>query len=168
MENEIIKITTNEEGKQLVSARELHEFLEVKSKFADWIKNRIKKYDFIENEDYICLSKILETQTKEGKKGIAKETDYAITIDMAKELSMVENNEKAKNILDKLNNKIHEGDIVKVVKVLAASDKYKKLLGKMGIVIKVDDFIDVQIDGTVYYFKREEIKRIGRIDHMNK
>ena len=68
--------------------------------------------------------------------------------------------EKAKNILDKLNIKIHEGDRIKVIKVLAASDIYKKLLGKRGIVLRVDNFIDVQIDGTVYYLKREEIEVI--------
>ena len=74
--------------------------------------------------------------------------------------SKYSNDEKAKNILDQLNNKIHEGDRVKVVKVLAAADKYKNLLGKRGIVLKVDDFIDVQIYGTVYYLKREEIEVI--------
>lgn len=56
---ELIKIK-NENGKQLVSARELHEFLEVKSKYADWIKNRIRKYDFEENQDFTTVSKILE------------------------------------------------------------------------------------------------------------
>ena len=74
--------------------------------------------------------------------------------------SKYSNDEKAKNILDKLNNRIHEGDRIKVIKVLAASDIYKKLLGKRGIVLKVDDFIDVQIYGTVYYLKREEIEVI--------
>ena len=84
--NKLIKITTNEEGKQLVSARELHEFLEVKSKYADWIKNRIKKYEFVENVDYITVSKILENG--------GRENDHAITTEIAKELSMVENNDK--------------------------------------------------------------------------
>ena len=93
---ELIKITTNDEGKQLVSARELHEGLEVKSKFADWIKNRINKYGFEENEDYTCLSKILDTQRTNGQNGIAKEIDYIITTDMAKELCMVENNEQGR------------------------------------------------------------------------
>ena len=93
---ELIKITTNDDGKQLVSARELHEGLEVKSKFADWIKNRINKYGFEENEDYTCLSKILETQRTNGQNGIAKEIDYIITTDMAKELCMVENNEQGR------------------------------------------------------------------------
>ena len=80
-------------GVQCVSARELHEGLEVKSKFADWIKNRIKKYGFEENTDYICLSKNLETQRINGQRGVTAEKDYIITVDMAKELCMVENNE---------------------------------------------------------------------------
>ena len=67
--------------------------------------------------------------------------------------------EKAKGILDKLNSKeIHTGDKVKVIKILAPSDKYKKLLGKTGLVLKVDYYIDVQIDSIIYYFKREELK----------
>lgn len=45
MGQELIKITTNEQGVQCVSARELHEGLEVKSKFADWINNRITIMD---------------------------------------------------------------------------------------------------------------------------
>ena len=93
MKEELIKITTNENGVQCVSARELHEGLEVKSKFADWIKNRIKKYGFEENTDYICLSKNLETQRINGQRGVTAEKDYIITVDMAKELCMVENNE---------------------------------------------------------------------------
>ena len=93
MKEELIKITTNENGVRCVSARELHEGLEVKSKFADWIKNRIKKYGFEENTDYICLSKNLETQRINGQRGVTAEKDYIITVDMAKELCMVENNE---------------------------------------------------------------------------
>lgn len=88
MSKNLIKITTNEEGIQLVSARELHEGLEVKSKFADWIKNRINKYGFEKDEDYTTLSKNLENG--------GKETDYIITTDMAKELCMVENNEQGR------------------------------------------------------------------------
>lgn len=84
---ELIKIK-NENGKQLVSARELHEFLGVKSKYSDWIKNRIKKYDFEEKQDFITVSKILENG--------GREYDHAITVEMAKELSMVENNDKGR------------------------------------------------------------------------
>lgn len=89
---ELIKITTNEEGQQLVSARELHGFLEVKSKFNDWFRNRVDKYFFVENEDFIAITKNLVTAQGNNSKYI----DYAITIDMAKELSMVENNNKGR------------------------------------------------------------------------
>ena len=92
MSNELIKITTNEEGIQLVSARELHKGLEVKSRFADWIKNRINKYSFEENEDYTIISE--PSKNLEGSRLVNREqTDYIITLDMAKELCMVENNE---------------------------------------------------------------------------
>lgn len=84
---ELIKIYNG----KTVSAKELHQFLGAKSKFADWFRNRIKKYGFIENEDYTRVSKILDTL------GGKQETiDYALTVNMAKELSMVENNSKGR------------------------------------------------------------------------
>ncbi|WP_069649667.1 antA/AntB antirepressor family protein [Caloranaerobacter ferrireducens] len=88
VENGLIPIYQNQKGERLVDARELHEFLEVKSKFADWIKNRIDKYGFIENLDYVTVSKILENggRTKE----------YILKIDTAKEIAMVENNLKGR------------------------------------------------------------------------
>ena len=88
---ELIKITTIDEGKQLVSARELHEGLEVKSRFADWIKNRISKYGFEEYEDYTIIN--LASKNLEPSWGGNNRVDYIITTDMAKELCMVENNE---------------------------------------------------------------------------
>ncbi len=62
-------------------------YLEVNSKFADWIKNRINQYDFIENQDYII---------KEVFTGRRPCKEYYVTLDMAKELCMVENNEKGR------------------------------------------------------------------------
>jgi len=75
--------------KNSVNARELHTYIEAKQQFANWILNRIKKYDFKENQDYI----IIETK-KAGNNATLKE--YYITLDMAKELSMVENNDKGR------------------------------------------------------------------------
>ena len=93
--SELIKITTNNEGIQLVSARELHEGLEVGKKFTDWIKNRINKYGFEENEDYTIINEV--SQNREGSRLVNREqTDYIITTDMAKELCMVENNEQGR------------------------------------------------------------------------
>lgn len=71
-----------------VNARELHEFLEVRTKFSTWVSNRIDKYEFVENTDFITISKNLEN----GGRLI----EYHISLDMAKELCMVENNEKGR------------------------------------------------------------------------
>lgn len=56
-------------------------------KFTDWIKARIEKYDFVENIDFVTLPKKVERQIL---------IEYFVSIDMAKELSMVENNEQGK------------------------------------------------------------------------
>lgn len=88
---ELIKITTNESGVNCVSARELHEGLEVEQRFNDWINRRIKKYGFEENTDFTLLTQ--KRVTNNPKNPTTKQTDYIITVDMAKELCMVENNE---------------------------------------------------------------------------
>ena len=86
--NELIKITENN-GQKAVSARELHSFLESKQDFSNWMKNRITKYGLIENEDYVRFDKIIETT---GGRSI----EYALSLDAAKEPSMVEGNAKGK------------------------------------------------------------------------
>ncbi|MEM1136971.1 MAG: antA/AntB antirepressor family protein [Bacteroidota bacterium] len=84
---EIIKIYQG----NLIDARELHTFLESKQDFSTWIKNRIRRYKFEEGTDYTSFHKIVERE-----KGGSKRNDYALTIDMAKELAMVENNERGR------------------------------------------------------------------------
>jgi len=56
-------------------ARALHTYLENDRQFADWIKQRIEKYEFEENQDFICISLNSETQRKDGQKGISKRTE---------------------------------------------------------------------------------------------
>ena len=73
--------------KPTVSGRELHEALEVKSKYADWFKNMCA-YGFTEGEDYTAISKNLEN----GGRTI----EHDITIPMAKEICMLQRNEKGK------------------------------------------------------------------------
>ena len=88
IENGLIPIYEGEYEK-VVDARELHEFLESKQDFTDWVKNRISKYGFIEDEDYT----IILGNRSDGKAGKPR-TEYALTIDTAKEIAMVENNEQ--------------------------------------------------------------------------
>ena len=91
----LIAITKSEIGNtelNSVNAREIHSYLQVNTKFADWIRRAIEKYDFKENVDYVCFLK----NEKAGNNAISK--DYIVTLDMAKELAMLENNEKGKEI----------------------------------------------------------------------
>lgn len=87
---DLIPIQENN-GKKAVSARDLHVFLESKQQFADWIKNRINQYDFIEDQDYVVFHNSMNNPS-----GGRPQIEYALTIDAAKELSMVEGNEKGK------------------------------------------------------------------------
>lgn len=102
----LISITTDGQGSSVVSARELYTFLEVKQQFADWIKKRIIKYGFQEGDDYLIVDGVSKTlDSEQGEEvfhnsmknpGGRPQTDYALTLDMAKQLSMVENNQKGK------------------------------------------------------------------------
>ena len=76
---------------QTVNARELHAFLGSKRQFADWINERIQKYGFVENQDFVIFS-----QNCEKPKGGRPAKEFALTLDMAKELAMVENNDKGR------------------------------------------------------------------------
>ena len=73
------------DGKQLVSARELHEYLGVGRDFTTWIKGRIAEYDFRENVDFTVVS-IAPQNGGANNRGGQNKVDYAITIEMAKEL----------------------------------------------------------------------------------
>lgn len=87
---ELIKIT-EQNGQQAVSARDLHRFLESKRDFSNWIKDRIEKYGFIENQDFEVFNNF-----GENPNGGRPLTEYALTLDTAKEIAMVEGNEKGK------------------------------------------------------------------------
>jgi anti-repressor protein len=76
---------------QTVNARDLHEFLKVGKDFSNWIKDRIKQFNFEENRDFIVFADI-----GEKPQGGRPSKDYHLTLDMAKELSMVERNAKGK------------------------------------------------------------------------
>ncbi|HBN9555430.1 antA/AntB antirepressor family protein [Pseudomonas aeruginosa] len=76
------------ESTQLVDARTLHRFLEVDAHFKDWIARRIAEYDFQEGEDFCSFL------SKSG--GGRPRREYSITLDMGKELAMVERNEKGR------------------------------------------------------------------------
>lgn len=87
---ELIKVTANEEGKQLVSGRELHEVLGVKTRFNDWVKRMIG-YGFVENVDYTLITQ--KRVTNNPKNPYTEETDYILTLEMAKHIAMIQRTE---------------------------------------------------------------------------
>ena len=91
--NELIKITYNND-RPAVSARDLHDFLEVKTAYKDWFP-RMCEYGFTSGEDFNLLK--IERVQNEGERVVARTVDDAVlTIDMAKELCMIQRNEKGK------------------------------------------------------------------------
>lgn len=79
-----------------VDARFLHAYLQNGDHFAGWINARLQKYGFEEGGDYECVSEKTETQRANGQRGVTIKKDYRLTLDMAKELSMVENNDRGR------------------------------------------------------------------------
>ena len=76
-----------------VDARQLHSKLGSQSHFSDWIRSRIEVYQFIDGQDYISIS-------EKSEKGLFRRPriDYTLTLDMAKELAMVERSEMGRQI----------------------------------------------------------------------
>ena len=83
--SELIKVTTNEQGQKLVSARELHEVLESKERFSKWFE-RMLSYGFTSGQEYTSYQ-MVHPQNKQMI------TDYALTLDMAKHIAMVQRTE---------------------------------------------------------------------------
>lgn len=95
MENnklELIKIDVNENQEPVVDGRELHRALEIKTEYKKWF-DRMKDYGFTENLDYVRVTQ--KCHTPGGEQDI---TNHAIKLDMAKEIAMIQRNEKGKEI----------------------------------------------------------------------
>lgn len=87
--NELIKINY-ESDRPTVLARDLHEFLEVKTAYKDWFP-RMCEYGFVEGEDYCSFL----SDRSDGLPGKPRQ-DAQLTIDMAKEICMLQRNERGK------------------------------------------------------------------------
>ncbi len=80
-------------AQQLCNAQDLHAFLDVQTRFNDWVARRIEQYGFIEGEDYYSVL----SNRSDGLPGKPR-TEYHLTLDTAKELAMVENNEQGRQV----------------------------------------------------------------------
>ena len=90
IENGLVPVYETDIGEKVVYGMELYEVLGVKSRFNDWVRNRLSDCEAVENEDYKSFTKNLVSG------GQSKE--YVIKLDIAKEMAMLERNEKGKQV----------------------------------------------------------------------
>lgn len=91
MMTELVKVKRDDKGNVIVSGRDLHEFLEVNTQYTKWF-DRMVDYGFAENTDFVAISQ--KRLTAQGNE--TTYTDHALTLDMAKEISMIQRTEKGK------------------------------------------------------------------------
>ena len=93
IENELVPVYETSTGEKVVNGRELHSVLQSKQDFSTWAKARLKECDAIENEDYDLFHNSVEQVS-----GTKHRIDYIIKLDTAKEMAMLERNEKGKQV----------------------------------------------------------------------
>lgn len=91
--NQIINITVNDNHEPVVSGRDLHKVLEIKTQYTKWLE-RMSEYGFVENEDFMAISQ--KRLTAQGNQ--TEYTDHILKLDMAKEIAMLQRNEKSKEV----------------------------------------------------------------------
>lgn len=93
VESGLVPVYEDKQARNVINARELHGFLESGQEFTNWIKNRVEKYGFSQGEDYEVFDKFIK-----NPQGGRPTTEYLLTLDTAKEIAMVENNEKGRQV----------------------------------------------------------------------
>lgn len=91
--NELINITLNDNHEPVVSGRQLHEALGVKTRYDNWF-SRMTEYGFTENQDYLVTS-IFGHNSNGGRQN---KVDHIIKLDMAKEIAMIQRTDKGKEV----------------------------------------------------------------------
>ncbi len=118
---------------QCANAKRLHAFLGVGRDLSTWIKARIKQYGFEDGVDYITISR----SPKRGSGNLGASIDYFISLDMAKELAMVERNEKgreARRYFIECENQLKQKQRSKALPTLKKYNYPRKLLEQDGFI----------------------------------
>jgi phage anti-repressor protein len=85
-------------GREWVDGRSLHKALGVGRDFTNWIKGRIEEYGFIYSEDYQISEGLSSPDPASSKSRAQKTAEYTLSLDMAKELAMLEKNDRGREI----------------------------------------------------------------------
>lgn len=161
--NELIKINYDSD-RPTVLGRDLHEFLEVSTKYTEWFK-RMCEYGFVENIDFIGFS-----QNWEKPQGGRPSQDHQLTIEMAKEICMLQRNEKGKQARQyfiQLENNWNSPEMV-MSRALKMAENQIKQLSAINSKLTVDnqimkpkaDYFDELVDRNLLTNFRETAKQL--------
>lgn len=138
-ETPFVDIDLNGKVQLGVNARELHNWLGSKQDFSTWIKRRISKYGFAENVDYLVHQMV--EQVKSGSK---HKIEYLLSVDMAKELSMVECTDRGREVRqyyiqqEELARQIKDGMQARIGKISAQIEIITQSLSEAGRFLSVN------------------------------
>lgn len=141
--NPFIEIDLNGETQLGVNARDVHVFLESKQIFQNWIKKRIAKYGFVEGVDYLTYQSVNQVPHQGGFRTVTT-LEYVVSIDMAKELSMVECTERGREVRlyfieqEKLALQIKSGLQVQIAKLWLEIEQMTNALSACGRFLSVN------------------------------
>lgn len=146
MSKELIKITTNDKGEQLVSGRELHEGLKIEKAFSTWIQTQLENVDAVENVDFTTIwsdsfKEVVEFNGNTNSmtaKGYS--IDYVLTLDIAKEICMCVGVAPRTNEETKKLSKEYRKYFINCEKKLkeVAQDQYKELSPELQAIFTLD------------------------------
>lgn len=162
--NELIQIKVNKNNEQVVSGRDLHEFLEINTPYVKWF-NRMLEYGFEENIDYL----VTDIFVHNSKGGRQTQIDHILKMDMAKEICMIQRTEKGRKarryfieiekawndpqkVLERANNIQKRVDI--------SIGKHKRQRPLLNYILDYMDFGDVDFMASMYNISPEMLLRI--------
>lgn len=163
--NELIKVKVNKNNEQVVSGRDLHEFLEINTPYVKWF-NRMLEYGFEENIDYLPHGQKCPSG---GASGVKVIQDHILKMDMAKEICMIQRTEKGRKArryfieIEKAWNdpqKVLERAInVKERNVISVGER-KRQRPLLNYILDYMDFGDVDFMASMYNISPEMLLRI--------
>lgn len=162
--NELIKVKVNKNNEQVVSGRDLHEFLEINTPYVKWF-NRMLEYGFEENIDYL----VTDIFVHNSKGGRQTQIDHILKMDMAKEICMIQRTEKGRKarryfievekawndpqkVLERVTN------VQKRENILVSKHKRQRPL--LNYILDYMDFGDVDFMASMYNISPEMLLRI--------
>lgn len=151
----------------------MYEFLEIKEDFTDWFK-RYLQYGFIEKDDYIIyLENRVNSDNRRGRPSV----DYLMTVEMAKEISMLQRSEKgkeARKYFIECERKLKEQQLTipdfsnPYEAALAWAESYKReqlAIEERNIAIKTKSQINNKITATAMATASAAVRKVNKLEN---